>query len=154
MVTERLWCDVCGHGVDGIIGDICPECVTKRRGNGCGELKTPDQAVKDHAERAAAIKLARNSSTIRGHKTLDEKMSEMKKQMMKELKRDFDIVPKGQAFESKVQPAVDTTDVVATPTGGDISISTANRNDSEKPILRKPQTVAEYRANKKSTKSK
>ena len=93
-MVERLWCVVCNRGIDGVKGKDCPECISRGRGRDCGILKTPEQAVKDKLEMAQAVKLARKGNEVRGHKSIDEKMEEMKKSLMAEIKAEFDLVPK------------------------------------------------------------
>lgn len=92
---ERLWCDVCGNGSDGEIGKTCAVCMAKGRGDGCGVLQTPEQAVKNHLDMAKAIKLARKANVVRGQKTMEERLDDMKVNLLADIRKEFTLTPKG-----------------------------------------------------------
>lgn len=100
-MVERLWCTVCQRGIDGVNNETCPECISLNRGKDSGILKTPEQASKEHLELANAIKLTKNQSQVRGQKTMDERMSEMKTTILDEIKKQFDLVPKKDNLTKK-----------------------------------------------------
>jgi len=70
MSITRGWCEKCGRGIDGMMGGICPECVSRGEGNP-GILKEPKQVEKEKLERARAMKLI-SKSTVRPYKSNED----------------------------------------------------------------------------------
>jgi NMD protein affecting ribosome stability and mRNA decay len=66
----RGWCEKCGRGIDGSIGNICPECISRGEGNP-GILKDPKQVEREHLEHARAMKLV-NKATVKPYKSNED----------------------------------------------------------------------------------
>ncbi len=75
------WCSTCGRGVEGVLGEPCPQCVHRDEGDRTGTLQTPEQAEAEHLRLAAAIKLARQDKVVKGIKSVSEMHDEFKKEI-------------------------------------------------------------------------
>ena len=80
----RFWCMKCQHGVEGIEGAECPDCLSRGYSDP-GVLMTPQDAEKKTRERAEAIKLTRHNKAPKPYKSMDDIKAELREELKKEL---------------------------------------------------------------------
>jgi NADPH:quinone reductase-like Zn-dependent oxidoreductase len=83
MSIARGWCEKCGRGIDGILGSICSECISRGEGTP-GIIKDPKQVEKEKLERARAMKLI-SKTTVKPYKSNDDIKREAKEEAIAEI---------------------------------------------------------------------
>ena len=130
-INMRYWCIVCQHGVEGIEGQKCPECLTKRNFNSSGILKTCAQAEYENMNKSEAVKLARKNETAKGYDSTEDIVNRMRNELKAELKAEMKAEQEAVKFIQE-SPVLEKPQIVENVKPTPELVTTASKTETTK----------------------